>query len=589
MNNHVLIKRQEQIIRTLARLTSETRALGTARAHDIENLTEQFSALFQKLDKPTARNEDAASPNEGLQGHWNEPMEQFCPKAEKIIQFSHEIDILKLLAFDGMDDRHIAILPAHERTLSWIFAGSASQSSTTPQVDFVNWLKSDDPFYWVSGKPGSGKSTMMKYIYHHPKLREFLSAWAGTNPLVIASFFFWDLGKDALRKSQLGLLRCILYQIFRRHPNLMQHALADDSDDIQLSVEYLLQALQCLPAEFSTSDIRYCFLIDGLDEYQGKPADVIQLIEILRSLPHVKLIVSSRPWNDFEKVFGEHDDRKIYMERLTRSDIDSYVWDTFDHDPSFREMQEIDGEECLALITEIVNSANGGFLWVRLVVQSLLEGITNADRMVDLQKRLRALPTDLEEFFRRIVFTVDPFYREQTSKFFQVTIKASATLPLMLYWFIDQDDTQYAMRLAAKPFSMQATNARLKQVRKRLNACCKGLLEVQFYDTGDVTNSSLSSSVLFNWKVDFLHRTARDFLLTESMQKQLDEWTPSEFSVDAAICTAILAQVKSAPQEEEYPRQDGPVERLVRVPEHHDAAPTSALGHPSTRDSPCLV
>jgi hypothetical protein len=144
------------------------------------------------------------------------------------------------------------------------------------------------------------------------------------------------------------------------------------------------------------------------------------------------------------------------------------------------------------------------------VVQSLLEGITNADRMVDLQQRLHSLPTDLEDFFKRIVLTVDPFYRQRTAQFFQVTINSQATLPLMLYWFMDQQNpVEYAIKLDIRPLSMQATNLRLKQIRKRLNACCKGLVEVQFYDTSDVTESSLSSSVLFNWKVDFLHRTAK--------------------------------------------------------------------------------
>lgn len=83
---------------------------------------------------------------------------------------------------------------------------------------------------------------------------------------------------------------------------------------------------------------------------------------------------------------------------------------------------------------------------------------------------------------------------------------------------MDKEDTiNYAMQLGLSPLSMQATNRRLRQIRKRLNACCKGLLEVQFYeDATDPTESSLSSSVFFNWKVDFLHRTAKNFLLTEN-------------------------------------------------------------------------
>jgi hypothetical protein len=347
----------------------------------------------------------------------------------------------------------------------------------------------------------------------------------------------------------------------------------DKDPDALLSVEKLLSAFQRVKSGLTTSQIRYFFLIDGLDEYQGKPADIIRVVEILRESPHVKVCVSSRPWNEFENVFGRGDSRKIYMENLTRNDIEQYVRATFEHDPSFREMRDEDNDTCASLIKEIVDGAKGVFLWVRLVVQSLLEGITNADRMVDLGRRLHSLPTDLEEYFTRIVFTVDPFYRQRTAHFFQVAIQAQATLPLMLYWFMDQQDpVDYAMRLDIRPLSMQATNLHLKQIRKRLNACCKGLLEVQFYDTSDAAESSLSSSVLFNWKVELLHKTAKEFLVSEKMQRQLQEWAPAGSDPHLSICSAVLAQIKTAPQEEEYWREDGPVEKIYALFLGHSVA-----------------
>jgi hypothetical protein len=91
-----------------------------------------------------------------------------------------------------------------------------------------------------------------------------------------------------------------------------------------------------------------------------------------------------------------------------------------------------------------VDSAKGVFLWVFLVVRSLLEGLTNADRIVDLQ-RLKDLPTDLNEYFQRILYTVDEMYRQQTVLMFQVTLRAHETLPLMNYWFIDQETPNLAM------------------------------------------------------------------------------------------------------------------------------------------------
>ena len=562
MRSHLLLQGQRDMLIKLDLLETRNQWLGAARTDDLLDLRKQIDAMFAELKAD--RGQDLIIRNEALV--------LLCSGTDKMSQFTREQQILRALNFEGMDDRHIAIHAAHERTFAWVFGLASGTDQCT--ADFADWLRSNDSLYWVSGKPGSGKSTLMKYLGDHSALKENLSVWAGSWTLVVAKYFFWDLGKDALQKSQLGLLRSLLYQILRRHPNLIQEAFPPEYDtQATASVDGLLAAFQFIKSGLESSQIRCCFLIDGLDEYQGKPADVIRLIEILKDSPYVKVCVSSRPWNEFENVFGRGDARKIYMENITRSDIEHYVRDTFEHDPSFREMRDDDAAACADLIREIVDGAKGVFLWVRLVVQSLLEGITNADRMVDLRRRLRALPTDLEEYFTRIVFTVDPFYRQRTAHFFQVTIHAKSTLPLMLYWFMDQQDpVEYAMRLAPRPLSMQATNLHLKQIRKRLNACCKGLLEVQFYDTADAAESSLSSSVLFNWKVDFLHKTAKEFLVSEKMQEQLNEWAPADSDPHMSICSAVFAQIKSAPREEEYWRPEGPVGRLHALFRRHAAA-----------------
>jgi hypothetical protein len=111
-------------------------------------------------------------------------------------------------------------------------------------------------------------------------------------------------------------------------------------------------------------------------------------------------------------------------------------------------------------------------------VRSLLEGLTNADRIVDLQRRLRLIPTDLNEYFERILFTVDNFYRKETAQMFQVTLIARDALSLMSYWYMDQEDS-FLENLEVGPVSKEIIDGRLAQICKRLNACCKGLLEVQ--------------------------------------------------------------------------------------------------------------
>ena len=109
----------------------------------------------------------------------------------------------------------------------------------------------------------------------------------------------------------------------------------------------------------------------------------------------------------------------------------------------------------------------------------------------------------------------------------------------------------------------------MRTMKKRLNARSKGLLDVQFYNTGDGDDASLSSSMLFNRKVDFLHRTVRDFLIKGDMQDMLNAWATAKFNANVVISMATLAQIKISPQEEEYFRERGLVWKLIDICKFH--------------------
>ena len=41
------------------------------------------------------------------------------------------------------------------------------------------WLSNDGELFWVAGRAGSGKSTFMKVLKHHPRTKKLLEKWAG--------------------------------------------------------------------------------------------------------------------------------------------------------------------------------------------------------------------------------------------------------------------------------------------------------------------------------------------------------------------------------------------------------------------------
>src|SRR2546430_1940618 len=56
---------------------------------------------------------------------------------------------------------------------------------------FLKWLRSGNRLFHISGKAGSGKSTLMKLLLDHEKSKRELEHWAGNKQLVFAHFFFW--------------------------------------------------------------------------------------------------------------------------------------------------------------------------------------------------------------------------------------------------------------------------------------------------------------------------------------------------------------------------------------------------------------
>lgn len=90
-----------------------------------------------------------------------------------------------------MEDRHLTINAAHAKTCQWLFE----------RTEYKDWLdnakrEQHDDFLWIKGKPGAGKSTLMKCALPH--------ASRNMKDRTILSFFF------PARGSALETLRDIL-------------------------------------------------------------------------------------------------------------------------------------------------------------------------------------------------------------------------------------------------------------------------------------------------------------------------------------------------------------------------------------------
>ncbi|TGO25742.1 hypothetical protein BPAE_0073g00080 [Botrytis paeoniae] len=129
-----------------------------------------------------------------------------------------ELSILQSLKFSSMSLRRETIAEAHQQTFEWVFCDPKIEHK--PWSNFSELLKTENGIYWIHGKFGSGKSTLMKFIVDDPRSSDYAGTWAQNIPLEIPSFFFWSSG-DKAQRSQSGLLRSLLYEILEKHCTLI--------------------------------------------------------------------------------------------------------------------------------------------------------------------------------------------------------------------------------------------------------------------------------------------------------------------------------------------------------------------------------
>lgn len=472
---------------------------------------------------------------------------------------------LDRLRYPGMEDREGRIAEAHEKTFQWIFGDKNSQQ--TRWSNFRDWLESDSQLYWITGKAGSGKSTLMKYISQSdnrvsddgilPNARErcesrcsrHLKKWAGDFEFITVVFFFWNSGVE-LQMSQRGLLLSLLYQLIRHAPHLAEtvspkrwEALCLFNDDPrEWSNPELHDMLRTAVREVSRTANLF-LLVDGLDEFEGEHNDLIFLFQDLIQIRNVKVCVASRPWIVFEDAFKHKP--SMMLQDLTYSDIKYYVTSNLEDDPRFVLLRRREPEYADQLIENVVSKASGVFLWVHVVVVSLLAGIGFGDRVSDLQKRLDLLPPDLEKLYNKILQSLDPFYLEHAAQLFKLVQESHGPPPLILLSFADEAGLGLYVNAKVQPLSKDELSSRADTMRRRLNSRCKGFLEVGKKSTGADRDATEDT-------VQYLHRTVKDYVESKEAQGTLGAALKSNFDPHQRLCAGSLAYLKAIEADQDF-------------------------------------
>lgn len=314
---------------------------------------------------------------------------------------------------------------------------------------------------------------------------------------------------------------------------------------------------------------RFAFIVDGLDEFEPDVIDFTGLANMFLTASkssNVKALISSRPLPAFETSFGNVP--KMRLHELTHSDITAYVEaELRSRIPVTDPPSHDDNNDADSLVTEIVDAAAGVFLWVKLVVQSLVEGIENGDTTEDLRVRLNVLPRDLENLFDFMISEIPDLYKVQSSQIFQlvrthqeVCNYLQLTATGLLHAF--KDETSILNTPAGPTSTLEKTRAE-RDVDRRLKSRCVGLLELRPRVIEIIAKADSGVDKEIHQDVVYLHRTVADYLHSARVWSKILSWTTgSKFNAPRQLLQIAIMELKTSERFPGLKRHLDPIKRL---------------------------
>lgn len=394
--------------------------------------------------------------------------------------------LLRSLDFSGMNSRRGTVAAADAKTFQWVFKSNTKVDNSS---DINHWLNEGDRFYWLSGKAGSGKSTLMNFLVSSPKTKSALSRWAGNASVVMISFFFWNSGKP-LQKDVRGLLRACVYQILEndeRMTSVVESLLAgfqqpsmnfDHVHEIISSEAKLCDVLLALLDNGRTKSVRYCFFIDALGECEGDRAMLLGLLDKLVARPHVKVCASSCPWPSFEHHFRFS--ARLTLQGLTSEDISLYVRERLKQQVA-RVSNGIAGTSMEKLASEIISRSSGIFLWVVLVTREVCEGLAIGDSLDILLRRLEVTPLEVHNLIAVILDRqVGAVHRNSAVEYLSLRSASNQPVDLLTFAVASLEEVQMADQDDLTSILMHDARLTVGEITETFSARTAGLLEVSF-------------------------------------------------------------------------------------------------------------
>ena len=285
-------------------------------------------------------------------------------------------------------------LDADARTFDWLWKPH-SAVGTQAGPGFVEWLEDalSREIFFISGKPASGKSTLMHHVSQSKRTLRHLASAAGEDWKVVHFFFDFRAGKG-IPNNLDGLARSLMYQLCE---SLGNPTCATPKYTLQTLLERSAKLKRDLLNSLGSSTSNLLVLVDGLDEYQGDRRSLAQFLDDMAKSPGLaerKVCVASRP--EMNQYFATK--QGFIMQDWNSTGMEAYVHSVLTN-MSAGVFSNADLQDFTRVIIE---GAQGVFLWTHLVLQETVAVIEKGESKTELFDTLLKLPTKLSEVYDRI-------------------------------------------------------------------------------------------------------------------------------------------------------------------------------------------
>ncbi|KAL6362707.1 hypothetical protein LRP88_04010 [Fusarium phalaenopsidis] len=425
--------------------------------------------------------------------------------------------------------------------------------------DFADWLASQGGTFYIRGKPGSGKSILMEYLFsHHTTMRELDKRSNSKKVIRLAHFFSNLVGGD--QQTLTGLRRTLLHDLLDQHPEVVSDLGLSEAELDDKSIAHwgggnarnaLSSALNSIFEKAVKSGTCVCLFIDGLDESQNpnKPGqdDLIIQLKAWQDLG-VKLSVASREDPAFEHLPAQ---KTMTLHQLTHSDMKRSVtrW--------IHQLDDVNQETVELLEKEMPVKSGGDFLWLALAMKSTHEWLSAQTEVEFAQIALGDIPPTLNGVLSKALDNIRDGKHGQlkassTLLMLHLLEKYNLDLDLIGYSFLDAyfRDPQFAdilYKSGLEHFDEAAQSARAVSARRRLANLCGGFVE-----------ASRGSR-----QIKYTHRLTKDFLQQADVHQRLVDFSKGCNIGDMASNLILASKILTLADGRTMP--DTEVQQLLQI------------------------